>query len=174
MEKYTLLLEVTKNELNTLLHLLDKAEAHLKEKGLDESTLLTARLAPDMFNFTRQIQIATDDARRNLRLLAGKEHIKMEDTEVTIAELRTRIQKSQAVVDELTPADFAGADERHISLYWMGENYVEGKDFVAQLAIPNFMFHVAMAYAILRKEGVMIGKQDFNTVLNMKPKSVLA
>ncbi len=174
MEKYTLLIDVTKNALKTLLHLLDKAEAHVKEKGLDESALLTAQLAPDMFNFTRQIQIATDGARRSLRLLAGKEHIKMEDTEVTIAELRTRIQKSQAVVDELTSADFAGADERHITLYWMGEHYVEGKDFVAQLAIPNFMFHVAMAYAILRKEGVVIGKQNFITALNMKPKSVLA
>ena len=170
MEKYTTLLDVTKNGLSTLLHLLDKAEAHCKEKGIPEEALLTASLAPDMFNFTRQIQIASDDARRNLRLLAGKEHIKMEDTEKTITELKQRISKTQDVVNELTPTDFADADSRHISLYWMGENFVEGKDLVAQLAIPNFLFHVTIAYAILRKEGVTIGKQDFNTGLHMQPK----
>jgi hypothetical protein len=171
MEKYELLLNVTKNSLKTLEHLLDKAEAHCKENGVEESTLLTATLAPDMFNFTRQIQIASDDARRNLCLLAGKEHIRMEDTETTIAELRARIQKTREVVDELTPSDFAEADTRKITLYWMGENYVEGNDFVQQLGIPNFMFHVAIAYAILRKEGVQIGKSDFITTLNMKPKT---
>ncbi len=171
MEKYELLLNVTKNSLKTLEHLLDKAEAHCKENGIEESTLLTAGLAPDMFNFTKQIQIASDDARRNLRLLAGKEHVRMEDTETTIAELRTRIGKTREIVDELTPGDFAEADTRKITLYWMGENYVEGNDFVQQLGIPNFMFHVAMAYAILRKEGVSIGKSDFITTLTMKPKS---
>jgi uncharacterized protein len=171
MEKYELLLNVTKNSLKTLEHLLDKAESHVKERGIEESTLLTASLAPDMFNFTKQIQIASDDARRNLRLLAGKEHVRMEDTETTIAELRTRIQKTREVVNELTSSDFSEADTRKITLYWMGENYVEGNDFVQQLGIPNFMFHVAMAYAILRKEGVSIGKSDFITTLNMKPKT---
>jgi len=173
VEKYTLLLAVTKNNLKTLMHLLDKADAHVKEKGVAEHILLDARLAPDMFTFTKQIQIATDDARRNLRLLAGKEHIKMEDTEKTITELRARIEKTQTILNELTLADFEGADERHISLYWMGENYVEGKDFVEQLAISNFMFHVSMVYAILRNQGVVIGKQDFITALNMKPKQSL-
>ena len=170
MEKYSLLLDITKNGLKTISNLLDKAEAHVKEKGIAESSLLTASLAPDMFTLTRQIQIASDDARRNLRLLAGKEHIKMEDIETTIAELRERISKTQSIVDELTSEDFVGADEQHISLYWMGENYMEGKDFITQLAIQNFMFHVCMAYAILRKEGVVIGKADYNTVLTMKPK----
>ncbi|MFZ2253256.1 MAG: DUF1993 domain-containing protein [Minisyncoccia bacterium] len=170
MEKYSQLLDITKNGLKTLLHLLDKAEAYIKENGVAEDTLLSAKLAPDMFDFTRQIQIASDDARRSLRLLAGKEHIRMEDTEKTIAELRERIAKTQDIVNELTLSDFEGADARHISLYWMGENFVEGKDLVAQLAIPNFLFHVTTAYAILRKEGVVIGKTDFITTLNMQPK----
>lgn len=170
MEKYSVLLDLAKNNLGTLTHLLDKVEAHVKEKGVPESTLLTAQLAPDMFTFTRQIQIATDEARRSLRLLAGKEHIKMDDTETTVTELKTRIEKTLTVINELTPEDFVGADERHISLYWMGENYVAGKEYVIQQAIPNFMFHVGMAYAILRKEGVSIGKQDFITTLSMKPK----
>ncbi len=170
MEKYTQLLEVNKNGLVTLLHLLDRAAAHVQEKGIEESALLTASLAPDMYNFTRQIQIATDDARRNLRLLAGMEHIKMDDTEATIAELRARVEKTQDVLNQLTAGDFADADDRHITLYWMGENYVIGKEFVTQLAIPNFMFHVVTAYAILRKEGVALGKQDFIRTLNMHPK----
>ena len=170
MEKYSQLLDVTKNGLKTLHHLLDKAEAFIKEKGIAEDTLLSAKLAPDMFDFTRQIQIASDDARRSLRLLAGKNHIRMEDTEKTITELRERITKTQDIINELTLSDFEGADARHISLYWMGENFVEGKSFVAQLAIPNFLFHVTIAYAILRKEGVAIGKTDFITTLNIQPK----
>ena len=169
MEKYTTLLTITKNGLGTLLHLLEKASAHCTEKGIPESDLLTASLAPDMFTFTRQVQIATDDARRNLRLLAGLEHIRMEDTETTIEELVTRITKTQAIINELTPTHFEGADVRPITLYWMGNNHVVGSDFVAQLAIPNFLFHVTIAYAILRTEGVVIGKSDFITALNMVP-----
>ncbi len=170
MEKYQILLDLYKNSLKTTLHLLDKAEAHVKEKGIEESTLLEARLAPDMFTFTRQVQIISDGARQNLRLLAGKEHIKIEDTEKTIAELRERIAKTQAIIDELTLADFEGADERQISLHWMGPNYVLGKDIVVQHAIPNFIFHLGMAYAILRNQGAQIGKSDFITTLAMHPK----
>ena len=171
MEKYQLVLETFINSLNTLTHLLDKAEAHVKEKGVPESTLLDAKLAADMFDFKKQIQVATDDARRNSRLLAGMEHIAFEDTETTIAELKERIQKTLSIVKEISLDAFKDADARHISLYWMGENYVEGKDFVQELAIPNFMFHVAMAYAILRAQGVAVGKQDFITKLTMKPKN---
>ncbi len=171
MDTYSLLLDVHKNGLKTLLHLLEKVEEHCKEKGMRESVLLEARLAPDMFPFAKQIQIASDDVRRNLLLLAGKEHIRMEDTEKTVAELKVRIEKTLAIVNELTPADFEGSETRHISLYWMGEQYVEGNDFIPQLAIPNFLFHVTIAYAILRKEGVAIGKSNFITTLNMKPKA---
>lgn len=171
MEKYSLLLDITKNMLGSLSHLLDKAGEYVKEKGVEESTLLNATIAPDMFNFTRQVQIATDDARRSTRLLAGKEHIVMEDTETTINELKERVAKSLAVVNELKVEDFEGADDRHVSLYWMGEMYVEGRDFIKELAITNFLFHVVTAYDILRKEGVQVGKSDYITVLSMKPKS---
>jgi hypothetical protein len=73
-----------------------------------------------MYNFTRQVQIATDDARRNLYLIAGKEHVKMEDTEITISELKTRVAKTLDVVTSITEADLEGADERKISLFWIG------------------------------------------------------
>jgi hypothetical protein len=124
-----------------------------------------------MYPFTKQIQIASDGARMYSRLLAGKEHIKMEDTEKTIDELRERIRKTQAVVDELTLNDFEGADERQISLFWMKDSYVLGKDFVVQLAIPNFHFHVVTAYDILRMKGVKLSKGDFLTSLSQHPKN---
>ncbi len=169
MDTVAPLLTLTKNNLDTLGHLLDKAEEYIATSGTSEAELLAARLAPDMYPFVRQIQVASDDARRNLRLLAGKEHIRMEDTETTLAELKERITKTRAVVDELTPEDFAGADERHVSLYWLGENYVLGKDFVPEIAIPNFLFHVVAAYAILRAKGVPIGKADYITRISMHP-----
>lgn len=169
--KYELLLDVVKNGLKTADHLLAKAEEYVKMQSIPEENLLSARLAPDMFPFSRQIQIVSDNARQYTRFLAGKEHIPMEDTETTIAALRERIKKSADIVGELTLADFEGADERHISLKWMGENYVEGKDFLIDQAIPNFIFHVTTAYAILRNQGVSIGKTDFITTLHMKPKN---
>lgn len=168
MEKYELALAVTKNGLATLTHLLEKVETHIKEKEITEDSLLSASLSPDMFAFARQIQIATDDARRNLLLLAGKEHIKMDDTEKTVVELKERVKKTLEVIASLKKEDFEGADERHISLYWMGDKYVEGKDFVEEFFFLNFFFHVVTAYDILRKEGVAIGKMDFITKFTMK------
>jgi uncharacterized protein len=163
-QKYELLLD-----LKTLTHLLDKAESHVQEKGIPESALLTSQLAPDMFTFTRQIQIASDGARQNLFLLAGKEHVKIDDTETTIVALRERVKKTEAIINELTATDFANADERHITLeYWPEGTYMDGKDFLVQQAIPNFMFHMTTAYAILRNQGVVIGKKDFITTSNKK------
>jgi uncharacterized protein len=170
MEKYTAYLEIAKNYLVTLTHLLDKAEEHVKAKGIDEKELLDAQLAPDMFPFAKQIRMATDDARRNLLLLTGKEHIPFEDKETTIAELKDRVKRTQDIVNGIDPAGFEGADERKISLYWMGEQYVLGKDFVVENAIPNFLFHVVTAYSILRMKGLQIGKSDYMRKLSMRSK----
>ncbi len=168
MNNYTLLQNVIKNTLVTLLHLIGKADAHVKSGAITEEALLTASIAPDMFNFTKQVQVATDDARRNLFLLAGKEHVKMDDTEKTLEELKARVQKTLDLVSSLTEADFEGADDRHISLFWMGGKYVLGKDFIDEFAFNNFFFHAVTAYNVLRKEGVVIGKMDFITKFSMK------
>lgn len=168
MEKYTTLKEVILNGLSTLSHLIQKGGDFAREGGKEESLLITSSLAPNMYNLTKQIQIATDDARRNLFLLAGKEHIKMEDTEISFAELKERVQKTIDLVKSLKEEDFTGADERHISLYWMGGKYVLGKDFVSEFAYANFFFHLVTVYDILRKEGVQIGKMDFITKFSMK------
>jgi hypothetical protein len=153
--------------LSTLTHILEKADAHVKEKGIAESTLLTASIYPDMRNFTKQIQIATDDMRRNIRLLAGKEHVKMEDNETTIAALITRVTKTRDIIAELTVSDFEGADDVHISKEWMGGAYILGKDLIQEFAFQNSHFHVVTAYDILRKEGVAIGKTDFIGALTL-------
>lgn len=167
MNQYIALHKVAKQALHTLTGLIEKAEAHANEKGVDVSTLLTASLAPDMFNFIKQVQVSTDDARRNLCLLAGKEHVKMEDTEMTVAELKSRVAKTLEVIASITEADLEGADDRKISLFWMGGSYVLGKDFVTEFAIPNLMFHVVTAYDILRSQGVNLTKMDFITKMTM-------
>lgn len=168
MNTYTFSLTIAKKSLSTLLTLIAKGEAYAKEKGIEESMLLNASLALDMFSFTKQVQVATDDARRNFLFLAGREHIRFEDTEKSFSELRERVNKSIAVLDTLTEADFAEADSRKVSLFWMGQKYVEGKDFVQEFALANLFFHVVTAYGILRKEGVDLGKVDFIGMLSMK------
>jgi len=167
MNQYTLLHTLALQSLDSLTNLIEKAEAHTKEKGLEESALLNASLISGMFNFTKQVQVATDDARRNICFLAGKEHIKMQDNEMTFAELKERVTKTREVILSTTGADFEGADVRHISLFWMGEAYILGKDFVVQFAIPNLMFHVVTAYDILRAQGVELGKMNFLPKLSM-------
>lgn len=168
MNNYMLLKTVIQNSLNTLLHLIDKAEESVKSGASTEEALLSASLAPDMFNLKKQIQVATDDARRNLFLLAGREHVKMEDTEKSFAELRMRVQKTLELVASLAEKDFEGADDRRVSLSWMGGKYVLGKDFIEEFAFSNFFFHIVTAYGLLRKEGVQIGKMDYITKFSMR------
>jgi hypothetical protein len=162
MEKYELLLEVTKSNLQALLRILDKAESHIKEKGTEEGVLLSARLYPDMMDFTKQIQVASDYGRKDLALLAGKDPLKMEDNETTITALKDRVQKSLDVVNTFTGQDFANADGQPIKLFWFPEGmHVKGEDFLNQFAVSNFLFHVVTAYDILRSQGVPVGKADF-------------
>ncbi len=167
MTKYQLLHSTILKSLEALTRIVEKGELHAKENGLSDEALMNARLAPDMFPFVSQVRIATDDARRNLYLLAGKEHVKMEDDETTFAQLKLRIQKTKELVAALTEKDFDGADERHVSLYWMGGAYTLGKDFVQEFAVQNTLFHVITAYDILRNQGVNIGKTDFIGPMSM-------
>ncbi len=159
--KYELLLTLTKQAMESLLRTLDKAEAHVKEKGIPESDLLTARLYPDMFDFTRQVQMATDYGRKDLAYFANKEAVKMEDNETTIAQLKERVQKSLDVINTFSASDFENGDTAKISFSWLNGSYYEGKDFLDKSAIANMFFHVVTAYDILRSKGVNIGKADF-------------
>lgn len=159
--KYELLLAITKQSLLSLLRILTKAEEHVKEKRIEESVLLKARLYPDMMDFTKQIQISSDYARKDLAQLSGKEPVKMEDNETTISELKSRVEKSLEIVNSFSVEDFKNADNVKISFAWMNGSYFTGKDFLNNFAITNMLFHVVTAYDILRSIGVNIGKADF-------------
>lgn len=167
MNEYQFLKTTLISAMDSLMRIIAKAETLTTDGKMTEKDILETRLAPDMFPFVSQIRIATDDARRNLFLLAGKEHVKMEDTETTFAELRERIIKTKALLESITDEDLVGADERKISLYWMGGAYVFGKDFVQQFATVNTLFHVVTAYNIVRHLGAQIGKMDLLGSLSM-------
>jgi hypothetical protein len=148
--------------LNNLSAMLAKGEAHAKTKNFDCAALLNSRLAPDMFTLTKQVQIATDHAKGAMARLAGHQIEAIEDKETTVAELQARIKKVIGIVESYKEVDLAGAENREITikiptteLKFDGLSYLEG------WAMPNFYFHVTMAYAILRHNGVDLGKRDF-------------
>lgn len=147
--------------LGGLKNILDKSEAFAKEQGISEEEFLAKRLWPDMFPFSRQVQIASDNAKGAAARLAGIENPKMEDTEKTFAELHERIDKTIKFLHTVPKDMFADADTRQISLpYWDGK-VLAGSDYARQQALPNFFFHVTTAYGIARNAGVPLGKGDF-------------
>lgn len=153
---------VFRQVLKNLSALLDKAEAHAAEKGIDVATLLDGQLAPDMFSFTRQILIATDHAKGAVARLSGNEIPKFEDTEKTVAELQARIRKTQDFIDSIKPEQFAGGEDRDIKLVFPWATYdFTGQRYLTYWALPNFFFHATTAYGILRHQGVPVGKADF-------------
>ena len=147
--------------LHNLEGWLDKAEAFAKTKKFDVDTLVQARLAPDMYALDRQIQSACDTAKFSAAYLTGKEPPAHPDTEKTIAELRARIRSCLGFLESVASADLSGAAERKVSPKFMQGKWVRGDQYLVQMSLPNFYFHVTVAYAILRHNGVDVGKMDF-------------
>ena len=148
--------------LTSLSSILTKAAAHAEAKKIDPSVLVNARIAPDMFAFARQIQIATDHAKGAAARLAGVDVPSFPDTEATFAELQTRIKKTIDFVKGLKPAQFEGGEDRDVTLTIAGQKMTwKGAQYLFHFALPNFYFHAATAYDILRHNGVEIGKRDF-------------
>lgn len=144
--------------LDVLDHLLDKAAA----SGIDEATLFEARLAPDMRPFPDQIRMAAFGPRGALGRLTGSEWPKTDDSETSIAELKAMLVMTRDWVKSLPPAAFEGAAERKVEIRFPGvELDFHGAGYLTSFALPNFYFHVTMAYAILRHLGVELGKRDF-------------
>ena len=153
---------VFRQMLGALSACLDKAIAHSEAKKIDQTVFATARLFPDMLPFTRQVMIATDFAKGASARLAGVEVPKFEDTETTLAELKARIEKTLAFLDTLKPAQFDGAETRAVTIPLRGEpTTFKGQPYLLHFAMPNFYFHATTAYAILRHNGVELGKADF-------------
>jgi hypothetical protein len=155
--------------LNALSALLDKAEAYAGAKRIDPTVLLNARLFPDMFALTRQVQSACDQAKNGGARLAGVEPPRYEDNEKTIAELRTRIATTVAFVKTLDAKKIDAAADREIT-FPLGPNkgHMRGVDYLNHFALPNFHFHLTTAYDILRHCGVEIGKRDFLGAIPMR------
>ena len=150
------------NTLRNLSAILDKAAAHAEAKKLDPLVLTQARLFPDMFPLTRQVQIACDSAKAAVARLAGIEAPKNEDTEQTFAELKARIAKTLEFVESVKASQIDGSEEKEIALKFRGQDVkFKGLQYLLGQAYPNFFFHVTTAYDILRHSGVELGKRDY-------------
>ncbi|HWI38179.1 MAG TPA: DUF1993 domain-containing protein [Burkholderiales bacterium] len=150
------------NILRNLSAILDKAEAHCTAKKIDPSALTTYRFYPDMFPFTRQVQIACDTAKGAVARLAGVDIPKHEDTEQTFAELKARIAKTIDFIESVSAAKVDGSEEKEIVMQMRsGERRFKGMQYLLGHAYPNFYFHVTTAYNILRHNGIDVGKADF-------------
>ena len=148
--------------LKGLKGVLTKAAAHVDAKKLDPDSLLKARLFPDMFPLLRQVQIATDFAKGCSARLAGEAVPEWDDVETDFASLIARVDRAIAYVEGLDSAAFENAEDRDITLVRRGEtSVVKGLAYLQTQAQPNFFFHLTTAYAILRKNGVEVGKRDY-------------
>ena len=138
--------------LNALSAVLEKAEAHAAAKKIDSSVLLNSRLSPDMFALARQVQIASDQAKNGSARLAGVEAPRYEDNETTVAYLKM-----------LDPKQIDASADREITfpLGPTNKGHMKGDDYLNHFVLPNFYFHITVAYAILRHCGIDIGKRDF-------------
>lgn len=147
--------------LGGLKTVLQKAEAFAQEKGIDEATFLGDQLAPDMFPLVKQVQVACDNAKGAAARLAGIEIPKYDDNEKSFAELYARIDNTLAFLGTISESAFAEAHDRKIVLPYFPDKYMTGFDYAREYVLPNFFFHVVAAYAIIRKNGVPIGKADY-------------
>ena len=148
--------------LGNLLAWLDKAESQATARKFETAVLLSVRLAPDMLPFVRQIQIACDAAKFGVARLAGVEAPKFEDNESNFAELRERIGKTLDYVKSVPAAQIDGSEDRDVTVPRRdGPMVVKGEPYLKHFVLPNFFFHVTTAYALLRHNGVDLGKSDY-------------
>jgi uncharacterized protein len=156
-------LPVCQTMLGNLAHILDKGQAHAQAKGFDAAALLQYRMAPDMLPFTRQIQIACDAAKNGVARLSGAEAPRFEDNEASFADLKARINKTLDFLASVPAASLDGTEEKEIT-FPIGKDKTRtmpGEAYLKHVMLPNMFFHITMAYAILRHNGVELGKTDY-------------
>ncbi len=152
--------------MRNLDNILAKAETWVAERKIEPNAILQARLSPDMFHLTRQVQICTDMAKGTAGRLAGLEPPRYEDNEASFAELRARVAKTLAYLEALPAAGFSGAETRAITLKLgppgaQKEFNFQGLDYLQGFGTPNVYFHYSMVYALLRHNGLNVGKGDY-------------
>lgn len=150
------------HSLKALVEVLKKAEAFAEAKKIDQSVLLQARLAPDMFPLIKQVQLASDFAKGGAARIANVEVPSYADTESTFADLHARLEKTIAFIESIPAANFVGAEDRTITVPMRPEpKNFNALTYLRHGAIPNFLFHTTTTYDILRHNGVEVGKRDF-------------
>ena len=149
--------------LNNLSAILTKAQAHAVDNKMDSHALLQTSLFPDMLNLTRQVQISSDFAKGVTARLAGIELPMYEDNETSFAELQARITKTLHFISSVEPIKVDGSEDREVITRegTPKEKRFTGQSYLLEYGIPQFLFHVTTAYAILRNQGVPIGKRDY-------------
>src|SRR5580658_10494960 len=159
---YSMTVEAFLPMLTNLAKQLDKAVESATARNFDPAVLAAARLAPDMFTLTQQVQLATDFAKSGTARLTGIEPPKFEDKEQTIADLQARIKKTIEFVSSVKADSFKGAEDRDIVIPLRDTKLeMKGLQYLRNWVLPNFYFHATAAYSILRHNGVEIGKRDF-------------
>ena len=159
---YQASIPVFNHMFKNLIHIMEKGAAFAKEKDIEEPVLLEARLAPDMFPFKRQIQIATDVARRGIARLAGDELESVEDNEASFAELCDRVRSTIARLESYSAEQIDGTEEKSLTVELPNHTLqFNGQDFLLTFIIPNIYFHISTAYDLLRHNGVELGKADY-------------
>jgi hypothetical protein len=159
---YQVSVPVFQKLLGNLDYILDKAVVDAGARKIDPSVFLQARLAPDMFHFTRQVQIATDMSKGACARLAGVEVPRFEDNEASFPDLKARLKKTVDYIGSLNASLIDGSEERAITLkLGSTEMHFKGQDYLLGFALPNFYFHYTTCYAILRHNGVHLGKTDY-------------
>ena len=162
LSMYSASVPVFARMLKNLLAIFEKAEAYAAENGIDLQSFVETRLAEDMHPLRNQVQIATDGAKGVPSRLAGKPVPSWPDDEITWADLKVRLQNGIDYLATFSPDDFAGADDRPVTLTLGGKDVeVRGDDYLLNRGLPNFFFHITTAYDILRHKGVPIGKRDY-------------
>jgi hypothetical protein len=148
--------------LAALAAIVDKTNAQCAERKIDPAVLMADRLAPDMFPFTRQVQLACDFAKNGTARLAGREPPRFEDIENTIPELKDRIARTLAYLEMVPVDEVDGSEGRTVTLNIAGQSMsFQGQPYLVHFVLPNFYFHLTAAYLVLRHNGVQIGKRDF-------------
>ena len=156
--------------LGNLLTWLDKAEAHATARKFDPSVYLASRLAPDMLPFTNQIQIACDAVKFGVARLSGVEAPKFADDEASLADLRTRVRKTIDFIQSVPAAQIDGTEDKDVVVPRRdGSMTLKGEAYLKNFVLPNFFFHVTTTYALLRHNGVELGKGDFLGPMQPKP-----
>jgi hypothetical protein len=160
---YEMIVPIANRMLGNLSAILDKGAAFAEQKKIEQTVLTGARLAPDMFPLTRQVQIACDMIKGAAARLGGVEIPSHPDNETTFAELKARVAKVRDFINGIPAANFAGSENRPLTLKMRhgDKHFDNGLDYLRFYAMPNFYFHITTTYTILRHNGVELGKADF-------------